>query len=71
MAIENFTAPQMCSYTTLWFIVITSLVWECRLFSDIDVLQGNVARLVRYGGIDHFIAHFLENLSPRVGSGAV
>jgi len=47
--------------------LITTLVWECRLFSDINVLQGSVARRKTYGGFlnNHFIANFLENLSVK------
>ena len=34
------------------FSLIMTLVWECHLFSDIDVLQGSVAtRIIRCGGI--------------------
>ena len=48
MAIENFTTPQMCSYTLPFDLsLITTLVWKCRLFSDVDVLQGSVATRIR------------------------
>jgi len=41
--------------------LITTLVWECRLFSDIDVLQGSVATCMMCGGIfNNFIPNFLE-----------
>ena len=36
MTIENFTTPQMCSYTTLWIIVNQDISFKCRLFSDIE-----------------------------------
>ena len=53
----------MCSYTTLWFIVITigPKCFRLSLFSDINISQGSVATLVGCGGIfsANFIANFL------------
>ena len=45
----------------------TTLVWECRLFSGTDVLQGSVATRMRCDGIfnNSFIANVLDNLSVK------
>ena len=70
MVIENFTTPHMCSYTSLLcdLSLITTSVRECRLFSDIDVLQGSVATRIRCDGVFNkgFIANFQENLSVKI-----
>ena len=63
-------SPQLKRVATLpcAFSLITTLVWECSLFSDTDVLQGSVAtRLVRRSGIfnNHVIANFLGNLTMK------
>ena len=44
--------------------LITSLVGDCRLFSDINVSQGSVATHMMCGGIfnKYFASNFLENL---------
>ena len=49
----------MCSYTTLWFIVITTC-FRLSLFFDINVSQGSVVTFVRCGAI--FNADFIANL---------
>jgi len=42
--------------------LITILVLNCHLFSDITVSQGSVATRLRFGGI--FSYHFTAHLSP-------
>jgi len=42
--------------------LITILVSNCRLFSDITISQGSVATRLGCGGI--FSYHFIANLSP-------
>jgi len=42
--------------------LITILVSNCRLFSDISISQGSVATRLRCGGIFNY--HFTANLSP-------
>jgi len=47
--------------------LITTLVWECRLFSGVDVLQGSVTTRIRCGEIfnNSFITNFLANLTVK------
>jgi len=49
------------------FLVITVPVSNCCLFSDINILQGNVGTLLRYGGIFsyHCTANLLRNLTVK------
>ena len=44
--------------------LITTLVWKCLLFSDVDVLQGSVATHISCDRVSNnsFIANFLKNL---------
>ena len=53
----------MCSYTTLWFIVITIHISGYRHFLTLIVSQGSVATLVRCDRIfnANFIANFLTS----------
>lgn len=47
--------------------LVTTLVCECRLFSDVHVLQGSIAARMRRDGIfnNQFNANFLENLPAK------
>jgi len=47
---------------------LSIITLKISLVSDIDVLQGRVARCVRCGGIfnNHFIANFLANPSVKI-----
>jgi len=55
----------MCSYTTLQFVVITTLICDRRLFFHITVLQSSVAAHMRCGEIFiNFIAVKLQENLP-------
>jgi len=68
MAIKNFTNLKSVATLPCDIALIATLVWECRLFSDTDVLQGSVAMHIRCDGIfnNSFIANLLENLSVKI-----
>jgi len=64
------TSPHLICVATLPcnLLLITTLVWDCRLFLNIDVLPGSLAMHIRCGEIfnNHIIANYLANLSVKI-----
>jgi len=65
--IEQLTTPQICSYTSLWFVLGNDACIKFSLFSDTDVSHGSSTTHVRCSGIvnDDFLAYLLVNLSVK------
>ena len=62
--------PHLTYVTTVpcYLSLITTLVGDCRSFSDINVPQCSVATHMRCGGMfnKYFAANLLENLSEKI-----